>query len=95
MNGFSKDAYYYWQKKLREAACKQLAFMPAEAEQKGMIKSGFTEIKLRDSLPEAYPSESGNRNSLHIKVSDVRIDAGNHYPADKLAYLLRELVRQC
>jgi len=95
MIGVSKDAYFYWQKKLREAACEQLALIPAKSVQTGLIKPDFAEVKLQDAFQEVISTESGLYGSLHIKVSDVRIDVDSNYPADKLTHLLRELVRQC
>ena len=93
--GISKDSYYYWQKKLREAACAQFALMPVESRATDLFRSAFTEVKLQDPLSQTLPIESGMHSNLQIQVSAMRINAGGDYPVDKLAYLLRELVKQC
>ena len=95
MIGVSRDAYYYWQKKLREAACEHLAIMPAATAQTGLTKTTFTEVKLPDPFPQTSPLESGLHSNLQIQISDVKVSVDRDYPVEKLAYLLRELVRQC
>jgi hypothetical protein len=93
--GLSKDAYYYWQKKLKEIAYEQMAMINAEPEQAGLIGTGFTEIKIRESQPLSSYVEHIADGQLSIEASGLKITADAAYPADRLAYLLRELVRPC
>ena len=95
MHGVNRDAYYYWQKKLRAAACAQFALMPIASMQTGLATTAFTEVKHKDSFPQTLPIESGLHSSLQIQISDVRISADGDYPVEKLAYLLQELVARC
>ena len=93
--GISRDAYYYWQKKLRKAAYEQMALIPVESAQANLTKTSFTEVKLNDSFTQTFPIESNLHNNIQIQISKVRISADSEYPVEKLAYLLRELERQC
>ena len=85
--GIHENTYFYWQKRLREATCGDL---PGSA----LIPSGFAEVKLAD---QSMPSLSAvtAQNQISIEACGVRIAAGCEYPADKLAALLREVVRPC
>ena len=93
--GFSKDAYYYWQKKLREAACEQMAVMRSGFEQTGMIGSGFAEIKIRESQPITQYTGHFHDGQISIEAAGIKITTDAVYPADQLVYLLRELARPC
>lgn len=58
--GFHANSYYYWQRKLREAASNQLPKMQIEHTETFLIPQGFTEIKLSEpaTQPEvACPSQ--------------------------------------
>ena len=91
--GISRDAYFYWQKKLREAACEQLTKLEKEPLETGLVRSGFAEVKLIDA--RSPYADSGNRGSLSVEIPGMKLTADGAYPADRLACLLRELVRQC
>lgn len=81
--GFHENVYYYWQRKLREAACEQ------------MNASGFAEVKLEVSPTQLALPEAGRQGQLHMEVGGIRISADSAYPQAKLASLLRELSRSC
>lgn len=40
------NTYFYWQKKLRETACEELAMLQAGSVQTEIVPTGFAEIKL-------------------------------------------------
>jgi len=91
-----ENTYFYWQRKLREAACEKLAMTPCDSKPIAMVHHGFAEVKLRDNLPQITHTEPVLQGNLSIVVSGVKITADSTYPSDKLAYLLRELVKpQC
>ena len=92
--GIHENTYYYWQRKLRSAACEQLAKVMPGTEQPGVARSGFTEVKIQDDKKPQYTGAMLQSN-LHIEISGVKISAGSSYPVDQLAHLLRELVSQC
>jgi hypothetical protein len=92
--GFHENRYFYWQKRIREAACGEP--VKAGSESKALTSIGFTEIKLagqHDMLPA--PSADSRQNQVCIDASGIRITAGGEYPADKLAALLQEVMRPC
>ena len=93
--GISKDSYFYWQKKLREAACEQLTVMQPGSANASLIGAGFTEVRLMDSPPLNLSTENKQSGQLTIEASGVKIEADAAYPASQLAYLLRELVSTC
>ena len=93
--GMHENTYFYWQRKLREAACEQLEKAPANSKPTDLLHPGFAEVKLRDSLSQITHSEPELQGNLSIVFSGMKIIADSTYPSDKLAYLLRELGKQC
>ena len=93
--GIHENTYFYWQKKLRVAACEQLAKMQVNSTPAILTHPGFAEIKLQDSHPQIQDSKTVPHGNLSIEVSYVKLTADSGYPVGQLAYLLRELVKQC
>jgi len=85
--GIHENTYYYWQRKLREAACSTLPGTD-------LIPSGFTKVTLSNQ-PVAFPPVANTNSQVSVEASGIRITAGGEYPTDKLAALLREVVRSC
>jgi transposase-like protein len=79
--GICETVFYYWQRKLREAACKELAV------------PGFTEVRMAESPSEIEVVEPSQSGELRIKAGGVQITANSKYPVEKLAALLREIKR--
>ena len=89
--GFHENRYFYWQKKLREAACEELSNVQGNTT--GLIPAGFAEVK--QSMQESSPPLAVTfQSQVCVESAGVRIIAGGEYPADKLAVLIRE-VRPC
>jgi transposase len=90
--GIHENTYYYWQKKLREAACEELALKQGDAT--NLISARFAEVKLarQSSLS---PSMTVSQSQICIEAAGIRIAASGEYPTDKLAALMRELRRPC
>jgi len=89
--GYHENRYFYWQKKLREAACEELANVQGNAT--GLIPVGFAEVKLSEQQ-SSPPLAATFQSQVCIEAAGVRIVAVGEYPADKLAALIRE-VRPC
>ena len=90
--GICQNTYFYWQRRLRTAACEQLTKLePAE---RSLTQPGFTEVVVCESHAR-LPSEEVGVSQLRIEISGVQITADSSYPADKLAVLIRELMRSC
>jgi len=93
--GIHENTYFYWQKKLRETACKQFAMVNAKPAPNSLVSTGFTEVKLcAPSSSESNP-ETVLSGHLSIELSGIKITTDAAYPTDKLAYLLRKLVKPC
>jgi len=95
--GISRNKYFYWQKKLRETACQQLETLRQESGQAGFSVPSFAEVKLEQSPTRlCLPEPDGKKqDQICIETGGVRITAASEYPADKLAALVRELMRPC
>jgi len=92
----SKDSYFYWQRKLREAACERLVEVQSERNSMNLPALRFTEVKLQEASVQATsPAPGHSSGKIHIKISGIQMAADAGYPTDRLASLLRELVRQC
>ena len=90
--GFHENIYYYWQRKLRETACEELAKVRGETS--GLSSPVFTEVKLatRTVLP---PYDPNNNNQVYIEAAGMRIKADSGYPVDSLAYLVKQVTQLC
>jgi putative transposase len=78
--GISRNAYFYWQKKLREAACSELAEVN---DSKSIAPSGWA------CLTENQTSASAN--SLTIEVSGCNISVNTRTDPQLLAKVCHEL----
>lgn len=87
MKGFAENTYFYWQRRLRAAACGELGM--SRAGQTNLPASGFAEVRLSET---SVPASLGQ---LRVEAGDIRITADSMYPAEKLAQLLRELAGSC
>jgi len=82
--GINEKTYYYWQRRLREAACKHLSMQRQVSEQAAQLPQSFTELRVAE-CPEATEKTSTGK----IEVSVIRIKADSTYPPEQLAALLR------
>jgi hypothetical protein len=90
--GFHENSYYYWQRRLRETACEELA--KKRSGPTGLLPAGFAEVKLTERSSRPSPA-AADQGKVCIESSGARIIATGGYPADKLAALMRELRRSC
>jgi len=82
--GICQNTYFYWQRRVRLAACKQLALKQPET----AGAHSFAEVKVIE--PPAAPAES-TAGQIILEIRGCRITADRSYPAKALAALLREL----
>ena len=87
--GICGNTYFYWQRKLREAACGQLALGQDEDSHTNLPSTHFAEIKVSESM---LPEKS-QQGQVRVEAAGVHITADGAYPTEKLATLLRELKR--
>ena len=88
--GISKNAYYYWLRKLRQTASEQLAEL--QPTQTGLAVQGFAEVRLNE--PPVTSSAIGS-NHVCIETCSYKVTAGSGYPTGPLVTLLRELAKEC
>ena len=88
-SGIRENQFYYWQKKLREAACEEL--MKVQGTSSELAPSGFIEVK--PPLRSALSPTTSSHSQLSIEAIGVKITAGGDYPVDKLLAVLREVTR--
>ena len=90
--GVNKNTYFYWQQRIRKAACEKLAEVQSMEAQTGLSVQGFTEVKITEApaLPMAVlPSK------ICVEAGKYKITTDSGYPAESLSMLLRELIRPC
>jgi transposase-like protein len=98
-NGILEKTYYYWQRKLREAACEAIGSHRTTG-QNQLTLPVFKEVQLiknRDTQLSESQEESGSTEfrPLTIEMNGLRITASQGYPPDQLTYIVQELMRTC
>jgi len=85
--GFHENRYYYWQRKLREAAVGELRKI--ERVETGLTPVGFTEIKLEEEPREKAEVEArAEKSEITIEATGLKITTDSEYPIEKLAALV-------
>lgn len=93
--GFHENIYYYWRRKLREAACRQMALSNSGGKNIKMPVTSFTEVRIVESASQTTLPVAVQSSQLRIEIGNVKMTADSTYPPEKLALLLRELVQPC
>ena len=91
--GIAANTYFYWQKKLREAACEQLSAPPVVPKQTALVPSGFAEVKVMPSTHRSPKAAVVRPSQIRVEDAGVKISTDSAYPLENLAALLRELTR--
>jgi transposase-like protein len=102
--GICGNTYFYWQRRLREAACEHLnttqpasrtcgKASKAERPQKPVAAPNFAEVIVYEA--PAPLAQEDSTPQLRIEISGVKITADSSYPIDKLAAIIREFVGPC
>ena len=92
-NGVKEKTYYYWQRRLRKSACEMIASSQSTLYQSGMPLQSFAEIKLEPPTDRQHLEMPVSH--ICIELGKVRITAGSAYSPEKMALLLKELLRPC
>ena len=89
--GFHENRYFYWQKRLRETACEEIAI---NQDKSTSLAPVFAEVKLptNHALP---PADHIPKDIIRVEAAGVRLTAGSEYPINNLADLLRSVMQQC
>ena len=82
--GFHENVYYYWQRKLREAACQEL--LPATNEN-SVIPSGWAICEPAKAEPSG--------NTIHIEIGKCRVTMSRDFNPEELTKVCRVLIALC
>jgi len=89
-NGFSTNTYFYWQKKLREAAAQQLAGAAEPREdQQALLPNGWAQACIAQ---ERAPAQAGG---LTLRVGGAEIEVHQGFDEALLASVIKTLSRSC
>ncbi len=85
--GYHESVYYYWQRRLREAACQEL--IPAAQAERRMARA-----------PEGWvscikPEISASQPTLAIEIGPYRVVVGNDIEPEHLVKVCRALASIC
>ena len=87
----SRNTYFYWQRKLREAACQ--ALLPAAAvDAQSVVPAGWAVCE--EAVVES-PAITPEEGSLSISIGAFRVNVGVGVDPDRLATVCRVLVSLC
>jgi len=89
--GFHDNIYYYWQRKLREAACEQLVEAKADTRKTELAPLGFTEVKIAEPLNRPMISGNSGQGAICFDINGIRFKANSNYPPELIAGLIRGL----
>ena len=93
--GICGNTYFYWQRRVRAAACEHIASTREETKSTGLIPKGFTEVKLSEPPKEVSIADIAGNGRICIEVGGMRITADNAYPPVQLAELLNGIIPLC
>lgn len=79
--GIHENVYYYWQKKLREAACAELSLKSSEKETR-LIPTGWSRLETK---------EASETTGVTIEINGCRVEANFETDAELLAKICRML----
>lgn len=86
-NGIQEKTYYYWQRKLREAACKELLPDGGVRDKKVLAPSGWAVC-----LPEQPGSDEG---AVTIEIGQCKVKVACNTNPEALEKVCRVLMRLC
>jgi putative transposase len=84
-NGISRNQFFYWQRKLREMACTELAVQKESGNE--VVPSGWTVCKAAETEEK--------RESLSVEIGNCRISLGDDFDSELLKKVCKALVEIC
>lgn len=88
--GICENVYYYWQRKLREAACGELLPTMADAPQQSIVPKGWAAVNERGIESAGIPS-----GAVNIEIGKCRVLATVESDPELLAKVCRMLASIC
>ena len=87
-SGFHENVYFYWQRKLREAACQALLPTVKEEPSTSVVPQGWAMVS------EPPKSEPVNKD-VYIEIGKSRITVSPDVDPDQLTKVCRVLIELC
>lgn len=81
--GIHENTYFYWQRKLREAACSGIQTATVESEEKSLVPKGWATLCVSE--------KSAQPEGLTIEVGGCRITVDTNTDSELLAKVCRAL----
>jgi len=82
MKGFAENTYFYWQRRLRQAACTELA-KRSDGTEAGVVPNGWTQLSV---------AEAESRGAtLTIEISGCRVEVSAETDPELLVKVCRTL----
>lgn len=86
-NGIQEKTFYYWQRKLREAACREILPDAGNSEEKALVPSGWA---------VCVPKQSGSDESaIIIEIGQFKVKVACNANPEALEKVCRVLMRLC
>ena len=85
-NGVGEKTYYYWQRKLREAACRELQPPEPESVETSLVPSGWAVCE---------PADKAKSDMLLIEIGKCRVNVTGETAPELLATVCRALASIC
>ena len=92
--GISRNTYFYWQRKLREAACSKLLNLQ-EAEEKSLIPRGWAVCAPQESAIALEEQTVTASHSVTIEIGKCRVEVTAGTDSGLLAKACRLLISLC
>jgi putative transposase len=86
-SGFSTNTYFYWQKKLRETACRELTAQTEDGGNKSIVPSGW-------SVCEAAADKS-ELDVMTVEIGSFKISVDEHFDPQLLTKVCKALIPLC
>jgi len=89
VKGFGTNTYFYWQRKLREAAAQQIAAAIQPEPSQALVPSGWATVAAAE---EAAPKQSEH---LTLRIGGAEIEVRQGYDEALLASIIKTLSQVC
>ena len=84
--GFSTNTYFYWQNKLRETACRELAAQ-SENRNKAIVPSGWSVCNTAESAAKS--------KALTIEIGSFKVTVDENFEPQLLTKVCKALLTLC
>ena len=88
--GLHTNVYHYWQRKLREAACKELLPAPVNGVEVAKVPAGWAAVQTSNRQ-----TQSSSGGEITIEIGKSRVSASKGVDMELLGNVCRMLVSLC